>query len=101
MAARINFGTKAHGWSEAVRQKIKTSMLVNRLTDHAEGKIELAPTQVKAIEILLRKTLADLTYLEHGGTVQHEHNVITDTPRELMPDDWAERHSKLNGHSVN
>lgn len=43
------------------REKIRTSMLINRLQDNAEGKIELTNTQVKSIEILLRKTAPDLT----------------------------------------
>ena len=39
-------------------------MLVNRLTDHALGKIDLSQTQVRSIEILLRKTLADLSQVQ-------------------------------------
>jgi hypothetical protein len=55
---------------EIVRQRIKTSMLVNRLTDHAVGKIEMAPTQVTAIQTLLRKTLPDLTSVTHSGSLE-------------------------------
>ena len=51
------------------RLKIQTSQLVNRLSDHANGKVELQPTQVKAIEILLRKTLPDLSQV--SGTIEH------------------------------
>ncbi len=43
------------------RQKIQTSQLVNRLSDHVVGKIELSQTQIRAAEILLRKTLPDLS----------------------------------------
>ena len=43
-----------------VRSKIQTSQLLNRLTDHALGKVDLSPTQVRAIEILIKKTLPDL-----------------------------------------
>ena len=46
------------------RAKIQTSQLLNRLADHALGKVELLPTQVRAIEILLRKTLPDLASTE-------------------------------------
>ena len=42
------------------RLKIKTSQLINRLTAHALGEIELQPTQIRAIEILLKKALPDL-----------------------------------------
>ena len=60
MAARIR--RIAH--DEEVRARIQTSQLVNRLTDHALGKLDLAPTQIKAIEILIRKTLPDLQSIE-------------------------------------
>lgn len=52
-----------------VRAKIKTSQLVNRLEDHALGELELTATQIKAIEVLIRKTLPDLQSVEHGGSV--------------------------------
>lgn len=55
MAERMR---KTH--QDDVRAKIQTSQLINRLTDHALGKVELSPTQVRAIEILIRKTLPDL-----------------------------------------
>lgn len=42
-------------------------MLVNRLENHALGKNELSATQIKAIEILLRKSLPDLQAVEHTG----------------------------------
>lgn len=45
---------------EETRKRVQTSQLINRLQDHGFGKIELAPTQIKAIEILLKKTLPDL-----------------------------------------
>lgn len=52
-----------------VRAKIQASQLVNRLTNHALGKIELSATQIKAIEILLRKSVPDLSSIEHTGEV--------------------------------
>lgn len=70
MAARI----RAHHQDE-IRAKIQTSQLINRLQDHAlsiEG--ELSPSRLKAIEILLRKSLPDLSAIEvtgaNGGPVQ-------------------------------
>jgi hypothetical protein len=70
MAARVN--KIRH--DDETRAKIQTSQLINRLTGHALGEIDLAPTQVKSIEILLRKTLPDLSAVEHGGdmTLRHE-----------------------------
>jgi hypothetical protein len=52
---------------EDVRAKIQASQLVNRLTDHALGTVELSPTQVQAIKILLSKTLPDLQSVELSG----------------------------------
>ncbi len=52
------------------REKIRTTQLVNRLTDHALGKIQLSTSQVRSIEVLLKKTLPDLqqTTIEGGDT---------------------------------
>jgi hypothetical protein len=69
MAARTRKGTKATGWPVEVRQRIRTSMLLNRLTAHALGEpdpqtgkpVELSATQIRAIEILLKKSLPDLS----------------------------------------
>jgi len=57
MAARI----RAIRHDENTRMKIKVAQLINRLTDHVEGKVDLAPSQVRSIEILLRKALPDLS----------------------------------------
>jgi hypothetical protein len=62
MAARIN---KLH--QDSVRSKIQASQLINRLTDHALGKTELSNSQVRAIEILLKKTIPDLSSIELKG----------------------------------
>ena len=64
MAARMR---KRH--QDDVRAKIQASQLVNVLTDHALGvSEELSPTRLKAIEILLRKSLPDLSAVEMTGT---------------------------------
>lgn len=57
MAAR----TKKIRHDENTRLKIQAAQLINRLSDHANGKVDLSPTQVRAIEVLLRKTLPDLS----------------------------------------
>jgi hypothetical protein len=41
-------------------ERIRTSMLKNRLQDHALGRCEMTLTQVKAASAVLRKTLSDL-----------------------------------------
>ena len=49
------------------RQKIRTTQLVNRLEKHALGEIAMEPTQVRAIEVLLRKSLPDLSAVTLSG----------------------------------
>ena len=62
MAIRINLQHDAR-----TREKIRTSQLVNRLQDIAVGKADCSPQQLKAIEILLRKTLPDLSQITLSG----------------------------------
>lgn len=56
MAARNRVGL-----SENTRLRIKTTMLVKRLQDHILGKVDLTQSQVRSIEVLLKKTLPDLS----------------------------------------
>ena len=58
-----------------VRKKIQVSQLLNVLQHHAlNGDTEIPPSRMKAIEILLRKSLPDLSSIEltgeGGGPVQ-------------------------------
>lgn len=48
---------------DEIRQKIQTSQLINRLENYAlsDSEDELSTGRLKAIEILLRKTLPDLS----------------------------------------
>jgi hypothetical protein len=72
MPARLR---KIH--QEDVRAKIQTSQLINRLTDHALGTIELTATQVRAIEVLIKKTLPDLQSIELTGDDENPVEVVT------------------------
>lgn len=74
---------------EKVRQRIRTSQLVNRLTKHVLGEVDMAPTQVTAALGLLRKALPDLTATEISGELRQRD--VSDQP--LSPDEWAERYS--------
>lgn len=70
MAARIR---KNH--QDEIRAKIQASQLINVLQAHAlTGEGEITPTRMKAIEILLRKSVPDLSAVEltgeGGGPVQ-------------------------------
>lgn len=70
MAARLNGAHQAD-----IRLKIKTSQLINRLQDFALcGKdpktgdlVEIDSVRLKAIEVLLRKALPDLSAVAHSG----------------------------------
>lgn len=61
------------------REKIRTSQLLNRLHAYAlsesdpqtEKPVELSSSQVKAIEVLLRKSLPDLQSIEGSMDLHH------------------------------
>jgi hypothetical protein len=78
MAARLR---KLH--QDDVRAKIQTSQIINRLTDHGFGKVELSPTQVQALNIVLKKSLPDLQSVEHSGEV--DQNVTVKGALEWQP----------------
>lgn len=58
---------------EEARSKIRTTQLLNRLQDHGLGKIELTQTQVRAIEILLKKIVPDVSAHTVQGHIAHDH----------------------------
>jgi hypothetical protein len=63
MAARIR---KNH--QDEIRQKIQVSQLINVLTQHAlGGSPDISASRMKAIEILLKKSLPDLSAIEMTG----------------------------------
>ena len=62
MAAR-----KTRRLSDEWRSRIQTSMLINRLQDHINGKANLDNSQVTAALGLLRKTAPDLASVTHSG----------------------------------
>lgn len=53
--------------AEAVREKIQTTQILNRLQDYALGnkKVKLSGGELKAIEMLLDKTLPNLASIKH------------------------------------
>jgi len=65
MAARKHL---SHG--DKTRERIKTSMLINRLTSFVEGTVELSPAQVTAALGLMKKTLPDLQAVELAASVE-------------------------------
>lgn len=70
MAARLRVKHQ-----DEVRLKIQTSQLINVLQNHALGinENELSVSRIKAIEILLRKSMPDLSQVDMTAEVtNHE-----------------------------
>ena len=59
---------------DRTRAKIQTSQIINRLEKLVKGEIDMTAQQVAAANILLRKTLPDLSAVTMDGkmTVAHE-----------------------------
>jgi hypothetical protein len=49
------------------KAKIQASQIVNRLAKLVDGEIDMTATQVRAAEILLKKTIPDLSRTTVGG----------------------------------
>ena len=65
--------------TDEIRAKIQASQLINRLTDHVFGVIELTPAQVSSAKILLGKSVPDLSAVQLSGTGdegQQVHEVV-------------------------
>lgn len=62
--------------TEEVRQKIQTSQLVNRLTDHVLKDVEMSKSQVSAALGLLKKTLPDLSNIENTHIGDAERPIV-------------------------
>jgi hypothetical protein len=72
--------------NEACRQKIQTSQLLNRLSDHVFKGKEMSPTQLRAAEIMLRKALPDLASVEHKGEGLVPYAIVV--PMSANAEDW-------------
>lgn len=59
--------TRKQRHDDFTRDRIKTTQLVNRLTGHVLGTVEMSPTQVTAALGLLKKSLPDLKHVEVIG----------------------------------
>lgn len=74
--------------NEKTRAKIQTTQIVKRLTDHMNGEVKMSSTQMRAAEILLRKSLPDLTAVDISGDMQADvtitwgdsHTIQSETP---------------------
>lgn len=79
MAARIRVRHQ-----DEIRQKIQASQLINRLTDHISGEVELSSSQIKAIEILLKKSVPDLSAVSLEGPNDDGSHTINVIERKIV-----------------
>jgi hypothetical protein len=78
---------------EEVREKIKATLLINKLQNHIDGIIELSTSQVAAAKILLDKSVSNAPQIidqktEHTGSINH---AISQVPQ-LTKEEWMEAH---------
>ena len=78
--------------SDGVRQKIQATQLIHRLQKFAFGEIELTMTQVRAIEILLRKSIPDLAAVEIKS--EQTHRYVVEVPPLLDRDEWQRKYGQ-------
>lgn len=76
---------------EKVRERIKTSVIADRLMKHVLGQIEMSPTQISAALGLLRKVLPDLAVTDLNIDGELRNRDVTDKP--LTEEQWAEQYS--------
>jgi len=83
MAERLR---KKH--QDEVRTKIQASQLINVLQQHALGVTEeIPPSRMKAIEILLKKSLPDLSSTEISGDLDAPLGIKVITGIDVRPKD--------------
>lgn len=63
MAARTKMLRLTPEWKE----KIRVGVILDRLSKHVDGEIEMSNTQIKAAEILLKKVVPDVARTELAG----------------------------------
>lgn len=64
--------------TEEVRLKIQASQLINRLENHVLKDQEMTSSQVAAALGLLKKSVPDLSSVEHSGGVVLTHEQMLD-----------------------
>ena len=56
--------TETRPHPQRARERIAGTKIIDRLTAHVNGEIDMTPTQVRAASILLNKVLPDLRTIE-------------------------------------
>src|SRR5262245_51445312 len=84
---------KARVNPQAVRDTIKAKRLVRQLQQHIDGKKPLTAVQVRAINILLRNIVPDLTQTNVTG--EHTHHYVVEVPPLLTKNEWLEKYKTI------
>jgi len=58
--------------AEEIRAKIQSTLIINKLENHILAGDEMSSSQVSAAIGLLRKSVPDLSSVEHSGEVEHK-----------------------------
>lgn len=77
---------------DEVRRKIEATKLVMRLQDHIMGALEkpLDMTQVRAIDILLKKCIPDLTKTLISADLNVRY--VAELPKVLTKEEWVRKY---------
>jgi hypothetical protein len=77
-STRIASGLSTREWSDSVRSRIQSSQIINRLIAFANGddKVHISKEQLRAMEILLKKSLPDLSSIEVKGDKESPLQII-------------------------
>ncbi len=76
MAARKN--KPLH--DDRTKERIRASQLLNRLNLHANGEVEMTPSQVQAAKIVIGKIVPDLKAVELSGGTDNTHRLEVVAP---------------------
>jgi len=82
-----------HFRTEVHRARIQASQLINRLQKFALGKAEykLTISEIRAIEVLLRKCVPDLVQADMQATITHRY--VVEIPPLLGQDEWQRKYA--------
>lgn len=80
MAARTN--KPLH--DDRTKERIRASQLLNRLTQCANGEVEMTPAQVQAAKIVIGKIVPDLKAMELTGASGGPVESVTKIVREIV-----------------
>jgi hypothetical protein len=72
---------------DSVREKIRAAQLINRLQAHIFDGLELSMSQVRAIEILLRRSVPDLQ-------AEATHRYVAKLPEVLTKEEWLAKYGE-------